>query len=63
MKYVFVFRWRFCCMLISPQVDDEVPEESEEKAGSDDDISGDSLIKVPKGKGKAAAKPKAKAKK
>lgn len=54
------------------QVDEEIPDEPEDKA-DDDDISHDSLIKKPKAKsaasgkpaagGKAKAKPKPKAKK
>lgn len=40
-------------------MDDETPDEPEDKLDDDEDISRDSLIKAPKGKGKGTAKPAA----
>ena len=54
------------CVDVPLQVDEELPEEPEEKANDDeDDITQDSLIKRPKGSraGGSSAKGKAKAKK
>ena len=54
---------------MSTQVDEEIPDDTEDKTAEDDtDVSHDSLIKMPKkrgagAKGAATAKGKAKAKK